>query len=91
MVNALPAQLGEKRMCFIHQLASAKPKLKTETLLKADGAQNAGGVVDEREGVQDAHKPALEVGETAPVVVEFAIMRLIKAQGEGVDGEISAM
>ncbi len=78
-------------MRFVHQFFGADAERKSETLLKADGAQNASRVIHERERMQNAHQTALEVDETAQMVVEFTIMGFIETQGESVDGEISAM
>ena len=78
-------------MGFVHQFFGANAERKTETLLKADGAQNARGIIDKRERMQNTHKPALKINETAPMVVKLAIVIFVETQREGVNGEIAAV
>ncbi len=74
-----------------HQLAGARFDLEAIALLIANSAQHARGIVHKRERVQHAHDAALKVGQAAPVIVQFAVMVAIQAQGQGVDGEIAAV
>ncbi len=77
--------------CFFDQLQGAGFDLEAKALLKAYGAQHAGGIIDKGQGMQYAHQPALQVVETTPMVIQVAVIGAIETKSKGVDGEITAV
>ena len=91
MFDALPSDGSEHLSRFVDQFEGAGFDLEAKSLLKPYGAQHAGGVIHKGQGMQNAHQPAFQVVQAAPMVVEVTVMGAVKAQGQGVDGEIAAV
>ena len=65
--------------------------LEVEALLEADGPEDARRILDERQIVQNADRPFLEIPPSAEEVEELAEFALTQPDCERVDREVAAV
>ena len=74
----------------LDELFALRADVEAVPLLKAHGPDDAGGILHEAQGVDDADRLALDVALAAEEVDEAAELPLVEAEGHCVDGEVAA-